>query len=257
LSITSISTLPEQFQLPLSSLALAAVAVFIVGLSKSGIKGIFIIVVLMLAHVFESKASTGIVVPFLICGDIIAVWYYKKHVQWKILFKLLPWMVIGVLLGVYVGKDLNEANFKTGLAIIILISVIMMFWWERKKVKKVPNQWWFAGIMGLGAGFTTMIGNMAGVFSNLFFLAMRLPKNEFIGTAAWLFFIINLFKLPFHIFVWKTITIDTLNLNLHFIPFLLVGFWVGLKILTKINDRFFRNFILFVTFLGALFILLK
>jgi len=254
---TSITTLPSQFQLSFSSLAIAALAVFIIGFSKSGIKGIFTIVVLLLAYVFESKASTGIVVPFLICGDIIAVWYYKKHVQWKILFKLLPWMVIGVLFGVYVGNDLNEEHFRTGLSIIILISVIMMFWWERKKVKKVPTHWWFAGIMGLGAGFTTMVGNLAGVFSNMFFLAMRLPKNEFIGTAAWLFFFINIFKLPFHIFVWKTITVDTLNLNLHFIPFLLLGFWIGLKILTKINDRLFRTFILVVSFIGALIILLR
>lgn len=228
-----------------------------IGLSKSGIKGIATVVVIILANIFESKASTGILLPFLIAGDIIAVWYYQKHVQWKLLFKLLPWMIFGVLLGVYVGKDLDEASFKFGFAIVVLISVIMMFWWERQKVKKVPNHWSFAAIMGLGAGFTTMIGNMAGAFSNLFFLAMRLPKNEFIGTAAWLFFIINLFKLPFHVFVWHTISKESVMVNFLFLPFLLFGFFIGLKILKKINEKLFRNFILVVTFLGALLILFK
>ena len=67
--------------------------------------------------------------------------------------------------------------------------------------------------MGLLSGFTSMIGNLAGSFADIYFLAMRLPKNEFIGTAAWLFFIINVFKLPFHIFIWKIVTFETLCLN--------------------------------------------
>ena len=37
--------------------------------------------------------------------------------------------------------------------------------------------------------------------------------DQFIGTAAWLFFIINVFKLPFHIFIWKTVTLESLVLN--------------------------------------------
>src|SRR5690606_41458311 len=41
------------------------------------------------------------------------------------------------------------------------------------------------------AGLCTMIGNLAGSLTNIFFLAMRLPKNEFVGTAAWLYFITN------------------------------------------------------------------
>ena len=80
-----------------------------------------------------------------------------------------------------------------------------MYYWENKKDKTIPSHWTFGGSMGLLAGFTTMIGNLAGAFSNIYFLAMRLPKNNFIGTAAWLFFLINSFKVPFHIWSWETI----------------------------------------------------
>ena len=67
------------------------------------------------------------------------IWYYNKHAQWKFLWKLLPWMIIGVLLGVYVGKDLPEGLFKQGMAIIILITVGMMIWWDLQKTPKIPK----------------------------------------------------------------------------------------------------------------------
>ena len=94
------------------------------GIAKSGIKGLAVLIVTGLALVYGAKESTGILMPLLICGDILAVIYYKNHVKWVYLIKLLPWMVLGVLVGVVLGKDLPEDIFKSGMAIIILISVI-------------------------------------------------------------------------------------------------------------------------------------
>ena len=188
-------------------------AVFLLGMSKSGIKGIGIIIVVMLAFVFGEKASTGVLLPMLICADIFAVIYYNRHAQWDIIKKLIPWMIVGVLVGVWVGNDISELVFKRLMAIIIIGSVLIMIYTERKKSDTIPTKKWFSKTAGFLAGFTTMIGNLAGPVSNIYFLAMRFPKNEFIGTAAWLFFIINVFKLPFHIFVWGTVTKQTLVLN--------------------------------------------
>jgi uncharacterized membrane protein YfcA len=236
---------------------LAFSASFLLGFSKSGLKGIGIIIVTLMALAFEAKASTGIILPLLIVGDILAVFYYKKHTQWVLLFKLLPWMIAGVLIGVILGKDLPEAVFKNSMAGIILISVIIMYWWEQRKSKYVPDQWWFAGIMGILAGITTMIGNLAGAFSNIFFLAMRLPKNEFIGTAAWLFFIINLIKLPFHYFVWGTVNTNSLLLDLRLIPMVIIGFIIGVRAIALIKDAHYRSMILILTAIGGLLILLR
>ncbi|MFT6828614.1 MAG: putative membrane protein YfcA, partial [Roseivirga sp.] len=110
------------------------------------------------------------------------------------------------------------------------------------------------GVMGLTAGFTTMVGNLAGSFANIFFLAMRLPKNAFIGTTAWLFLIINLFKVPFHVFSWGTITVETLKIDAVLVPAIFIGLYVGIKILKKVNDAVFRKFILVMTGVGAILI---
>jgi uncharacterized membrane protein YfcA len=240
-----------------SAWTLAFLAAFVVGVSKGGIKGIDVLTVTLMALAFESKASTGILVPLLIMGDIFAVIYYNRHAQWKYVFRFLPWMIGGVLIGVLVGNDLDEQTFKIGMAVIILASVLMMYWWERRKSKSVPTHWAFAGFMGILAGITTMVGNLAGAFANIFFLAMRLPKNEFIGTAAWLFFIVNLFKLPFHIWSWGTITPDTLAFNLKLLPAILLGLIAGVQLVKVIKEGFYRQIILIFTALGAMLILLR
>ena len=111
--------------------------------------------------------------------------------------------------------------------------------------------------MGLISGFTTMLGNLAGAFSNIYFLALRLPKNDFIGTAAWVFLAMNLFKLPFQVFYWKNITSYSLKTDLVLLPALIAGFWAGLKIVEKIRDDNYRKVVIVLTLIGAVFIFLR
>src|ERR1044071_1208728 len=99
---------------------LIALAAFIIGLSKAGIKGIDMMNVTLMAIVFGGKASTGIVLPLLCAADIMAVTYYHRHAQWPQFWKLIPWMIIGVLIGVFVGRGLNEIIFRRIMAVIIM-----------------------------------------------------------------------------------------------------------------------------------------
>ena len=121
------------FDLTLIEWILAFLASFILGIHKAGIKGIAVIVVAMMAAVFGGKPSTGILLPLLISGDIFAVFYYHRHAEWKYLIRLMPWMVIGVLVGAWFGEGISEEIFKKSMAIIILVSVVVMFWWNRIK----------------------------------------------------------------------------------------------------------------------------
>jgi len=193
---------------------LIALAAFIIGLSKAGLKGIDMLNVTLMAIVFGGKASTGIVLPLLCSADILAVLYYHRHAQWPLFWRLVPWMAIGILIGVFAGKDLNEAYFRKIMAIIIILTAIIMIVMEWRKTIILPGNKFFTAGMGLVSGFTTMLGNLAGAFSNIYFLAMQLSKNDFIGTAAWVFLAMNFFKLPFQVFYWKNITAATLTTDL-------------------------------------------
>lgn len=236
---------------------LILLAAFIIGLSKAGLKGIDMLSVTLMALVFGGKTSTGIVLPLLCVADIAAVMYYHRHAQWKYFWKLLPWMAIGILIGVYTGKDLNEAVFRKIMALIIIITAIIMVIMELRKRDKIPTHKLFVAGTGLVSGFTTMLGNLAGAFSNIYFLAMRLPKNDFIGTAAWVFLVINLFKFPFQVWYWKNITIVSLQTDLLLLPALVLGFWAGLEIVARIKDDNYRKVVIVLTLIGAIFIFMK
>jgi len=237
--------------------ALAIFGSFLLGVAKGGIKGLGAIISIITALVFGSKASTGIVMPLLIIGDTFAVFYYNRHARWHYLWKLMPWVVTGVLIGVWFGKGLPEEQFKIGMAVIILVSAGFMFLTEFKKSINIPDNRFFAAIMGSLAGFTTMVGNLAGPFSDLYFLAIRLPKQIFIGTAAWLFFMTNIVKLPFHIWSWKTINTLSLRIDLLLLPGLLIGLWAGIRIVKTLDQQQFRMAIIILTALGAVIILFQ
>ena len=234
---------------------IAAFCAFLLGISKSGLKGIAALVVAGFVLVYDARNSTGVLMPLLLVGDIFAIIYYKSHVKWKYIAKLLPWTIVGVLIGVFGGKFISEDFFKYGMASIILFSVALMYYLENKKNKTIPSHWTFSGSMGILAGFTTMIGNLAGPFSNVYFLAMRLPKNTFIGTAAWFFFLINTFKLPFHIWSWETINEVSILKSIELVPFVIIGLFSGVFIVKKIKDDNYRSIILFLTALGGITIL--
>ena len=153
------------------------------------------------------------------------------------------------------GKFISESVFRYGMAGIILFSVALMWYWENKKDKTIPSHWTFASSIVALAGFTTMVGNLAGAFSNIYFLAMRLPKNTFIGTAAWLFFIINSFKIPFHILSWETINNSSILKSLELVPFVLLGLVSGVYIVKRIKDDSYRKLILIFTAIGGIAIL--
>jgi uncharacterized membrane protein YfcA len=241
----------------LASWLLILLAAFIIGLSKAGLKGIDMMNVTIMTIVFGGKASTGIVLPLLCVADIFAVIYYNRHAQWPHFWKLIPWMIAGILVGVYAGKDINEALFRKIMAMIIILTVIIMIALEVRKNIMIPDNKLFVAGTGLVSGFTTMMGNLAGAFSNIYFLAMRMPKNNFIGTAAWVFLVINLFKLPFQVFYWKNINLAVVKTDLVLLPALLAGFWAGVHIVARIRDDSYRKIVIVLTFAGALFIFFR
>lgn len=242
---------------PFSTWLIILLASFFIGLGKAGLKGIDMLSVTLMAFVFGSKSSTGIVLPLLCLSDIAAVSYYHRHAQWNHFWKITPWMVIGILIGIFVGKDMNELLFRKIMAIIILLTIVIIVVMEYRKSKQVPTNPFFVVGTGLAAGFTTMLGNLAGAFSNLYFLAMRLDKNDFIGTAAWIFLCMNLFKLPFQIFLWKNISLQSLQIDAILLPTLAIGFLIGLKLVNKVKEANYRKLIIILTLFGSLMMLFK
>lgn len=194
--------------------------------------------------------------PILCLADAMGVWYYHRHASWTHLKKLLPWAAAGTLLGAYVGDTIDDKTFKVIMAVIIIVSVVIMVWLERGHKEDVPDYFWFAALIGVAGGFTSMIGNLAGSVMAIYFLSMRLPKNSFIGTSAWFFMVINWFKIPFHIWGWHTINVNTFLLDMATLPFIAVGAYLGILIVKILPEKTYRWFIIGMTLVAAVFMFL-
>lgn len=237
----------QQFNLTGFEWAMIALTGLAIGLSKTGLGGLGTLFIPIMAHVFGGKASAGIVLPMLVMADVFAVAYYRRHADWPVLFKLLPWAFVGIVIGTVTSQQINDDVFKQIMGVIIVLSVGIMIWQETRTEHIIPKHWAFAALMGLAAGYTTMVGNLAGAVTTLYLLSMRLPKNSFIGTGAWFYLAINCFKVPFHIFSWETISWESFKLDLVMFPIIAAGAVLGIFITKRLSEGLYRKLIIGMT----------
>jgi len=240
-----------EYNLTVMQWLIALLCAMLVGMAKTGLSGVGLMVVPLLASVFGGRPSVGLLLPILIFADVFAVSYYSRHAEWRFIVKLLPWAVIGVVAGVLVGQIISDLVFNRLLATLVLVGIALMIWQDLRKKVSVPDYWWVSMGLGMMAGFATMIGNAAGPIMALYLLSMRLPKNIFIGTGAWYFFIVNVFKVPFHIGIWKTITVQSLMFDVLMIPAIAIGALLGIWLVKFFPEKAYRIFIIATTLFSA------
>lgn len=230
-----------------------SLAALSIGMSKTGVQGIMLMIVPLMAMAFGAKESTGVILPMLCMADIIAVAYYKRIADWKIVAKLLPTAVLGFFLAIGVDNVIPTGQFRQLMGWTLILALAVMIWSEVfGKENRWMKKWWYAAIFGLLGGFTTMIGNAAGPVMSVYMLSMRKEKMEYIGINAWFFLVVNLLKVPLQAFVWDNITWDSLILNLSMLPVIGIGALIGIRIVKLLPERVFRRFIQIVTIISVI-----
>lgn len=231
----------------------AVIAGLGVGVAKSGFAGVSLIHVLVMAHIFGDKASTGVVLPMLVVGDICAVLAFKRHAVWRHVARTLPVACVGVAVGTWLMTLVPQEAYKPIIGWTVLALVLVQLWrmWKPAMFEHVPHSWPFAATMGMLAGITTMMANAAGPVMGLYFLAVGLPKFQLTGTSAWFFLLINLYKIPFSISL-GLIRADTLLFNAVLAPAILAGLFLGRWLLHHVPQKLFDGMILAFAAVAAL-----
>jgi len=230
-----------------------AVAAFCSGLSKTGIAGLSILPVALFANVLPARESTGALLPLLLCGDVFGVMFFRKHASWPHLWRLFPWVIAGVVAGYFALGRVNNAQVQRMIG-GILLAMLALHWWRGRKqgdlAARLPHSVWFAALMGILAGFATMVANAAGPVMVLYLLAINLPKLVFLGTAAWFFLLVNAFKVPFSVKL-GLITPESLLMDAILVLPMIPGALLGPRLLQYINQRAFERMVLILTLAGA------
>lgn len=241
------------FDLSMIEWIIIVFSAILIGFAKAGVASMGILVVTIFMLVFPAKDAVGILLPLLIIGDLYAVIYYRKNVVWKYLVALIPSVLIGILLGYVMLIFITNEQLKPmiGLLVLSLIALHLI----RDKLgdtfnQVLPQSKLFTLFMGMLAGFTTMIGNAAGGVMAIYLLEKGLPKRAFVGTGAWFFLFVNVMKVPFYISLGM-ITVESIKFNLWFIPLILLGAFLGVKVIHVIPQKVFQFLVLLFAAIGA------
>ena len=238
----------------------AVLGALMIGVAKAGITGLSILSIALFNFVFDSaKQSSGLVLPLLIFGDIVAVIAYRRHTQWPYIWKLFPWTALGVVLGYFALGRISDHAARSLIGVII-IGLAFLSYWRRYVAtpddeRAVHSHWLLAGLIGVVAGFITLIANAAGPLMAVYLIAMRLPKMQYVGTSAVFFMLLNLFKVPFMVDL-GLITRTSFSFNLALAPAVLIGVFGGRLLLARINQGLFERLVLILSGLGGILLLL-
>ncbi|MEM6394860.1 MAG: sulfite exporter TauE/SafE family protein [Bacteroidota bacterium] len=239
----------------LSTLMLAS---FTIGTGKAGIKGGLLFAIPLLVSAFGGMYAAAILLFPLLVGDALAIYRYGRYAKWPVVRSLVIPAYIGILIATFVGHSMNAERFRDLLSVVILAAVVFLLIREKYPIKpKTMQRPLVAGTAGLVGGFTTMIGNVGGPVMSIYLLSAQMPKYPFLGTGAVFFLLVNLVKLPLHALVWKSLDKQVLYQGAFGTPAVLIGFFLGLILIDRVSEKWFRYLILGLTSLTALTLLLR
>ncbi len=236
---------------------LALFGALIIGVAKTGVGGLGMLAVVVFANLMPAKESAGFVLPMLVVADVIAVISYRRHAQWALLWRLFPWTALGVFLGFLTMGRIDNQDAGLMIGVIVLALTAIHIWRQSKAKKEEPEHAaWFAPTIGILAGFTTLVANAAGPLMVIYLLAMRLPKMEYMGTGAWYFLLMNLFKVPFMASL-GLVTVESATGNLWLVPAVLAGTWIGRGVLKRMDQKLFERLALLLSIAAGINLLYK
>jgi len=227
---------------------------FFTGLSKTGVAGLGVLPVALFANALPARASTGALLPVLLCADFFGVALFRRHASWPHLWRLFPGVIAGIVAGYFALGRVGDLAIQRLIGVILLVMVALHCWRQRRSGQlndRIPHSAWFAAVTGILAGFTTMVANAAGPVMGLYLLAIGLPKLAFVGTGAWFFMLVNACKVPFSMKL-GLITPDSLAMDAVLAIPMIPGALLGPIVLRRLNQKAFEAMVLALTVLAAL-----
>jgi uncharacterized membrane protein YfcA len=243
--------------------AALAFAALLVGFSKTAVSGANTVSLAIFAAVLPARASTGVLLPILIAGDLLAVATYRRHAHWPTLWRLFPAVAAGVVVGTVFLMWADDAIVRTSIGAILLLMAAVTVWRRRTADAEqepesvtTPAGRLKARSYGVLGGFTTMVANAGGPVMSMYLLSAGFRKLGFLGTSAFFFLIVNVSKLPFSAGL-GLIDGRSLLLDLALVAFVVPGALFGKWAVNKINQRLFEQLVIAATVVGGLQLLLR
>jgi hypothetical protein len=229
------------------------------------------VAIVLFAAVLPARESTGTLLPLLIAGDLTAIWVYRRHADWRLIARLMPWIFVGLVIGAFFIDRVDDQVMRVAIAVLLLVLLAAQVWSGRHRLlgmgaspepseespdstgPPAPHRLLSTGA-GLATGFATMVANASGPVMTLYLLASGYAVVELVGAAAWLYFVVNLVKVPFSVGL-GLIHPGSILLDVALLPAMGLGAWLGAVTIRRISRTQFERYVLVLVGVSALLLL--
>jgi len=193
-----------------------------------------------------------VVVPVItiisIVMTITILYEARRHIQIKRIIPLIIAGICGLPIGVYVLKTLNPSILKVIIGLIIVtFSLAQLNGYKRK----VHNE----KLAFLPIGFISGLLNTSTALSGppviLFFTNQNIKKEAFRANIVAYFTIVNVFSIIILI-LSDLVSQTVVKHSLIFLPSMLAGAIIGIKLSHKVNEAMFRKIALIIVSIAGL-----
>ncbi|MDR1622877.1 MAG: sulfite exporter TauE/SafE family protein [Synergistaceae bacterium] len=248
--------------LSFSSWGVFCLAVFIVGFAKTGLPGITILAVPLVAMVFPPKISVGLMLPIYMLADVLSVWNYRRFAKSRYCLPYLLFVGLGVWSASFVAGAVDDRTFGViigwTVAVLVTLSAGTDFLQKRKKnlepVEAPPLV--MSAFFGMTAGLVSALANAAGPIMALYMILARLDKFSILGTTAVCSFFMNWFKVPLFLTL-DMLSVETLKLDIATIPIIVLGGLAGIVFAKKLPQEAFKKLILVLALASSIKLILS
>ena len=238
--------------LDISYYIIVSLSILLFAISKSGFSGggLALISVTLLSITYGPLTAIAILMPMLIVCDVIALYLNRKYFEYKILWSIAPYSLLGVIAGTILFKFINLSMISIFIGAISLLYVVLNYLIVDTKLKKIPfygsKSFW-----GALAGFTSFVLHSGGLPLNIYFMSIYNKKIQFVAGVVFSIALINLFKLvPY--FYLEILDFEKLYNYLIFSPIAVIGVILGHWMNSKLSDNSFFMIINIFVVIGSM-----
>ena len=223
-------------------------AVLLLGISTSGFgAGFGSLAVPMLAMAVSVPQAAAILLPVLLVMDVLGMAAFRKDFDLKLLKFLIPFGLIGIVVGALLFKVLNPhtvAGLVGGFTLLFLAQRLLF----PPKADSAPPPKWVGALLTATSGFTSFIAHAGGPPITAYVMPLRLSPLKYTATMAFFFFCINLAKwIPY---AWLgLLDVRNMSTSLVLLPIAPIGVWVGVRLARRISPVLFYRLLTLGMFL--------
>lgn len=222
---------------------LAIVAAILIGLAKGGIGGsVGMLATPLLALKIPPIQAAGILLPILLCSDAVAIWSWRRTVNWWMLGQLLPGAVLGIAIGWFTAAWVTADHIRLIVG-IVSFSFAASYWLKLgQNLEPAEPNVIKASFWTTICGFTSFVSHAGGPPYQMYAVPLRLNSHVYVATTAYFFAIVNFVKLLPYFFLGQ-LSLNNLETAAVLLPVSIAFTYVGIWLVKRLNQAVFYRLI--------------